>query len=195
MSALRPTGERQEHLDATISCSLVLGRGGVCFEVSILVTCQKNVDSSSTRSSVLEEGKGPNFDDEWAVGSLTDPLARIKVDEKNCFGMIEWKAVREAASRLLRRRDGNIGTCPTLNRRVCRQCPRAVSQNKETSMAPECSLALGLVASETRGRVAAQQAAAFHGLELTSPQTYSAWHMDDGDIILVSPDLGAVLHA
>ena len=27
------------------------------------------------------------------------PLARIKVDEKNSFGMIEWKAVREAASR------------------------------------------------------------------------------------------------
>ena len=26
---------------------------------------------------------------------------RTKVDEKSCFGMIEWKAVREAASRLL----------------------------------------------------------------------------------------------
>ena len=38
------------------------------------------------------------FYDEWAEGSLTEPLARIKVDEKNCFGMIEWKAVREAAS-------------------------------------------------------------------------------------------------
>ena len=39
--------------------------------------------------------------DEWAAGSLTEPLARIKVNEKNCFGMIEWKAVREAASRFL----------------------------------------------------------------------------------------------
>ena len=39
--------------------------------------------------------------DEWAAGSLTEPLARIKVDEKNCFGMIERKAVREAASRFL----------------------------------------------------------------------------------------------
>ena len=29
---------------------------------------------------------------------LTEPLARIRVDEKNWFGMIEWKAVREAAS-------------------------------------------------------------------------------------------------
>ena len=39
--------------------------------------------------------------DEWMTGSLSGPLARIKVVEKNCFGMIEWKAVREAASRLL----------------------------------------------------------------------------------------------
>ena len=29
------------------------------------------------------------------------PLARIKCDEKNCFGMIEWQAVREAAPRFL----------------------------------------------------------------------------------------------
>ena len=36
----------------------------------------------------------------------------------------------------------------------------------------ECSLALGMVAAETRGRVAAQQVS-FHGLELTTPQTYN----------------------
>ena len=34
--------------------------------------------------------------DEWMTGSLSEPLARIKVDEKNCFGMVEWEAVREA---------------------------------------------------------------------------------------------------
>ena len=39
--------------------------------------------------------------DEWMAGSLSGPLARIKVDEKNCFGMIERQAVREAASRFL----------------------------------------------------------------------------------------------
>ena len=38
--------------------------------------------------------------DEWAAGAPTEPLARIKVDEKNCLGMIEWRAVREAAARL-----------------------------------------------------------------------------------------------
>ena len=39
--------------------------------------------------------------DERAEGSLTEPLTRIKVAEKKCFGMIEWRAVREALSRFL----------------------------------------------------------------------------------------------
>ena len=34
------------------------------------------------------------FFDEWITGSLSAPLARINVDEKNCFGVIEWQAVR-----------------------------------------------------------------------------------------------------
>ena len=38
---------------------------------------------------------------EWIAGSLNESLSRIKVNEKNCFGMIEWKVVREAASRFL----------------------------------------------------------------------------------------------
>ena len=33
------------------------------------------------------------FCDEWMTGSLSGPLARIEVDEKNCFGMMEWQAV------------------------------------------------------------------------------------------------------
>ena len=32
--------------------------------------------------------------DEWMTGSLRGSLARIKVDDKNCFGMIEWQSVR-----------------------------------------------------------------------------------------------------
>ena len=39
------------------------------------------------------------FYDEWVAGPLNRPLARIKVDEKNCFGMIEWKAVRQERRR------------------------------------------------------------------------------------------------
>ena len=34
--------------------------------------------------------------DAWEAGLLTKPLARIKVDEKNCFGSLEWESVRRA---------------------------------------------------------------------------------------------------
>ena len=34
--------------------------------------------------------------DEWAEGSLTEPFARVKVDDKNCSEMIEWKAAAAA---------------------------------------------------------------------------------------------------
>ena len=39
--------------------------------------------------------------DEWMTGSLRRPLARMKVDEKNCFGVVGWWAAREAAPRFL----------------------------------------------------------------------------------------------
>ena len=29
--------------------------------------------------------------DAWAAGEQYSPVARIKVDEKSCFGMIEWQ--------------------------------------------------------------------------------------------------------
>ena len=35
----------------------------------------------------------------------------------------------------LQRRDGNIETCPTSNKRSCHQCPKTAAQNKKTSMA------------------------------------------------------------
>ena len=54
--------------------------------------------------------------DEWAEGSLTEPLARIKVDKKNCFGMIEWRAekqllVSSQAHRGSRVETSELGSC------------------------------------------------------------------------------------
>ena len=102
--------------------------------------------------------------DEWMTGSLSGPLARIKVDEKNCFGMIEWKAVREAASRFLPKHTA-----------AARWTHRRLSHVEQEGLSPmpkdrgaeqgdvdgplECSLASGLVAAETRGSIAARQAA------------------------------------
>ena len=66
-----------------------------------------------------------------------------------------------------------------LNKKGSRQCPKIVVQNKETSTAPlECSLALRMVAAETRGRVAAQQASG--SLPLGGPEKFTRadapWH-------------------
>ena len=61
-----------------------------------------------------------------------------QLHEKNCFGMIEWKALREAASRFFPKhtaqQHGNIGTCRLLNRKGSRQCRRIKAQSKETLM-------------------------------------------------------------
>ena len=43
----------------------------------------------------------PLIFDEWTSGTLDTPLARIKVDERNGFGMNEWGALRNSASCLL----------------------------------------------------------------------------------------------
>ena len=73
--------------------------------------------------------------DEWMTGSLREPLARTKVDEKNCFGMTEWKAVRDAASRFLpeahsrtpsgpRGQVAGIGNFPAWWAGKAHRCPR-----------------------------------------------------------------------
>ena len=95
--------------------------------------------------------------DELASGSLNEPLARIKVDEKKCFGMVEWKAAsrflpkHRAAARWKHRNLSHVeqkGVLPMPKDRGAEQ--------GDVDGALEPSLALGLVAAETRGRVAAQ---------------------------------------
>ena len=47
--------------------------------------------------------------DEWASGSLNAPVVRIKVDETNCFDMIEWNAARKAAAHFLPKHTATAG--------------------------------------------------------------------------------------
>ena len=109
-------------------------------------------------------GTGQVLCDERMTRSLSGPLARIKVVEKKCFGMIEWKAVREAASRFLPKHTA-----------AATWKHRSLSHIKQGGLTPmpedrgaeqgdvdgplECSLALGIVAAETRGSTAVRQAA------------------------------------
>ena len=106
------------------------------------------------------------FCHEWAEGSLTEPLARINVDEENCFGMFEWKAVREAASRFLPKHTA-----------AAAWKHRNLSHVEQDGLAP-----MPKDRGPEQGDVAAwlwewwlpsRRQAAFHGLELTTPQMFS----------------------
>jgi hypothetical protein len=93
--------------------------------------------------------------DLWQSGALERPIARVKVDEKNCFGMLEWPAIREA-------------TLQTLPRHHAATCWKhaAASEVEQDGVPPaqkdrgaeqgdvdgplECSLTLGQVAASAR---------------------------------------------
>ena len=85
--------------------------------------------------------------DEWMTGSLSGPLARIKVDEKNCFGMIEWKAVREAASRFLPKHTAAAAwkhrNLSHVEQEGSCQCRRIEAQSKSRDARKHCRAASG----------------------------------------------------
>ena len=91
-------------------------------------------------TAMWQFGVGQVLHDEWASGSLNDALARIKVDEKNFFAMIEWKVVREAASRFLPKHTAAAvwkhRNLSHVEQEGCCQCPWTAVQNKETSIVP-----------------------------------------------------------
>ena len=89
------------------------------------------------------------------TGSLSGPLARFKVDEKNCFGKVEWKALLEAASRFLSK---HTAAAVWKHRNLSHVQQEGAEQGDVDGLL-ECSLALGMVAAETRGSTAARQAA------------------------------------
>ena len=74
--------------------------------------------------------------DEWMTGSLSGPLARIKVDEKRCAS----RRRDFSPSTRQQQQHGNFGTCLMLNKKGSRQCRRFGVQSKETSMV-RCSAA------------------------------------------------------
>ena len=83
---------------------------------------------------------------------------------KNCFGMIEWKALREAASRFLPKHTAAV-TWKLRNLSHVKQeglspMPKDRGAEQGDVDGPlECSLAQGMVPAETRGSIAARQAA------------------------------------
>ena len=96
------TGERQEHLDAAVSFAGAGQRRRLFRRLDTLTIKWATGDLLEECRFLLN------------TGSLSGPLARTKVDEKNCFGMIEWRTRQQQR--------GNIETCLMLNKKGSRQC-------------------------------------------------------------------------
>ena len=73
---------------------LALSKG----EIAVLMTATRQLGAGSPDCAEALAIFHQPICDEWASGSLNAPLARVKVDEKNCFGMIECKTVRKTAA-------------------------------------------------------------------------------------------------
>ena len=126
---------------------LALSEGGI----AALTTAMRQIGVGSQGGAEALAIFNQLLYEEKASGSLNEPLARIKVDEKFCFGVIEWKAVWKAASRFLPKHTATAAWNPPMPK------DRGAEQG-DVDGPQECSLALGMVAAETRGCVAALQA-------------------------------------
>ena len=101
--------------------------------------------------------------DEWTSGTLKPPQARIKVNEKDSFGMIERGAVRNSASCLFPKHAAvawwKHRALSFVEQQGVQPMPKDRGGEQGDIDGPlECSLALGTVAAEARLRVAEPQA-------------------------------------
>ena len=99
------TRERQEHLDAITAFAEAASVSGHrsrndVIEADWLWLARREGESLAIFHQLAH--------DELQDGSL-GPLARIKVDEKKCLGVTEWRAVREAAAPPLPKHTASAG--------------------------------------------------------------------------------------
>ena len=98
----------------------------------------------------------------WREGALTRPLARVKIDERNCFGRLEWHAVREASRQTLPRHFPvacwKHAAASYVEQADVEATPKDRGAEQGDVDGPaECSMTLGVVAAETRTSVHEQQ--------------------------------------
>ena len=100
--------------------------------------------------------------DMWQAGELPTALARIKVDEKNCFGMLRWKSIRKAAKEALPRHYAvaswkHRGASFVEQEGVEPAVKDRGAEQGDVDAPLESSLTLGEVASNTRNELHAAQ--------------------------------------
>ena len=133
-------------------------------EIAALTTSMRQIGVGAPHNAEALAIFHQLFYDEWMTRSPSGSLARITVDGKNCFGMVEWQAVREAASRFLPKHMEAAAWKHRSPSQVEQEGLRPPmpkdrgAEQRDVNGSVESSLALGMVAAETRRRVAAQQA-------------------------------------
>jgi hypothetical protein len=100
--------------------------------------------------------------DSWREGELTRPLARLKIDETNCFGMLEWQSIRKAARDALPRHYAvaswkHLSTSQVEQPGITPAPKDRGAEQGDVDGPLECSLTLGKVASEARYEVHSAQ--------------------------------------
>ena len=100
--------------------------------------------------------------DIWSAGELPSALARIKVDERNCYGRLEWSAIRAAIQQALPRH--LAATCwkhesaSHVEQEGVAPAPKdRGAEQGDVDGAVECSVTLGGVAADARSAVHAMQ--------------------------------------
>ncbi len=98
----------------------------------------------------------------WKEGRLERPLARVKIDETNCFGRLEWPAIRRAVYEALPRHFPVIcwkhAAVSHVKQRDVGPMPKDQGAEQGDVDGPlECSLTLGEVSSSARAEVHGQQ--------------------------------------
>ena len=101
--------------------------------------------------------------DIWREGGMTRPIARIKIDEKNCFGRLEWGAIRRAVLESLPHHHAVASWKHHMVSHVEQQDAEATPKNRGAEQGDvdgplECSLTLGGVATEARQEIHNAQA-------------------------------------
>ena len=100
--------------------------------------------------------------DLWRAGGVETPLARIKIDERNCFGMLEWSAVRDATCAALPRHFPVACWKHAATSYVEQNGVEATSKDRGAEQGDvdgplECSLAMGKISSLSRHAVHEKQ--------------------------------------
>ena len=100
--------------------------------------------------------------DAWTAGRLNKTLARVKVDETNCFGSLEWDAVRKASMEFHPRHAAvaawkHAATSYVEQQGVAPQPKDREAEQGDVDGPQECSFTLGVVGQDARAAIHQQQ--------------------------------------